>query len=65
MYICYRLIIKKNINMKKIFMLATAAFLVSGVAFSHDKGKGGKGKKACCQKGGGCCKDKSKSTAKM
>jgi uncharacterized protein YdeI (BOF family) len=52
--------------MKKIFMLATAAFLVSGVAFSHDKGKGRKGKKACCQKGGGCCKDKAKSsTAKM
>ncbi len=53
--------------MKKIFMLATAAFLVSGVAFSYDKGKGSKSKskKTCGQKSGGCCKDKSNSTAKM
>jgi hypothetical protein len=47
--------------MKKIFILATAAFLVSGVSFAQDK----KGEKSCCKKGSaGCCKDKAdKSTA--
>ncbi|CAN5281819.1 hypothetical protein BH09BAC2_BH09BAC2_02700 [soil metagenome] len=49
--------------MKKFFILATAAFLVSGVSFAHDGGKG-KGKKACCKKGGSCCKKKA-STANM
>jgi hypothetical protein len=51
--------------MKKIFMLATAAFLFTGAAFAHDGGKGKKGTKSCCKKGGGCCKDKKSSTAKM
>ena len=45
--------------MKKILMLATAALLVSGASFAHDK----KGDKKCCKKGGSCCKDKGK-TAK-
>lgn len=37
--------------MKKILMLATAAFLVSGVAFAHgDDKKCAKGKE-CCKKG--------------
>ena len=36
--------------MKKIFMLATAAFLVSGVAFSHDKAKAEKAKKRVATK---------------
>lgn len=45
--------------MKKIFILATAAFLVSGVSFAQDK-------KSCCKKGSAsCCKDKAdKSTVK-
>jgi len=54
--------------MKKLLMLATAAFLFTGVAFAHEgDGKGkAKGKKCC--KGGKCCKDKDKKdgkTAKM
>ena len=54
--------------MKKLLMLAVAAFLVSGVAFAHEgDGKGkAKGKKCC--KGGKCCKDNNKKdgkTAKM
>ena len=55
--------------MKKLLMLATAAFLISGVAFAQqgdgkEKGKE-KGKKCC--KGGKCCKDEKKAgkTAKM
>ena len=52
--------------MKKIFMLATAALLISGVSFGHDhKKKGSKGKKhSCCKNGASCSKDKEK-TAKM
>ncbi len=38
--------------MKKVFLLATAAFLVTGMAFAHD----GDGKK--CAKAKDCCKDK-------
>ncbi|HEY1019370.1 MAG TPA: hypothetical protein VGE25_10245 [Sediminibacterium sp.] len=38
--------------MKKLFVLATAAFLVTGMAFAHD----GDGKK--CAKAKDCCKDK-------
>lgn len=45
--------------MKKVFMLATAALLVSGVSFAHDGKKCGKGKK-CTKKEAGCCKDKDK-----
>jgi len=53
--------------MKKLLMLATAAFLVTGVAFAHEgdgKGKKAKGKK--CAKGGKCCegKDKAKKDGK-
>jgi hypothetical protein len=44
--------------MKKIFMLATAAFLVSGVAFAQDKTE----KK--CAKGKDCCKKDCKKDAK-
>jgi hypothetical protein len=50
--------------MKKILMLATAAFLVSGVSFAQDAKKVSKDKKASCKKSGGCCKDKGK-TAKL
>ncbi len=52
--------------MKKIFVLATAAFLVSGISFAEG-GKGGKKScgKACSKKASkDCCKDKAK-TAKM
>lgn len=47
--------------MKKLLVLATAAFLVTGVAFAGE-GKGkkecSKDKKECCKKGGkkSCCK---------
>jgi len=50
--------------MKKLLVLATAAFLVTGVAFAGE-GKDGKekkecskDKKECCKKGGkkSCCK---------
>jgi hypothetical protein len=50
--------------MKKILMLATAAFLVSGVAFAHDgdkvKGKE-KEKKTCTKANGKCCGKSEKS----
>ena len=37
-------------------MLATAAFLISGVAFAHgDKGKTKEKTKKTCTKGGKCC----------
>jgi len=56
--------------MKKLFLLATAALLVTGVAFA-DNGKKKTKKcakgKTCCTKstaGKSCCKDKAK-TAKM
>ena len=42
--------------MKKLLMLATAAFLVTGVAFAHEgKGKGKEKAKKTCTKGGKCC----------
>ncbi|MFT3931993.1 MAG: hypothetical protein QM726_00135 [Chitinophagaceae bacterium] len=43
--------------MKKLLMLATAAFLVSGVAFAHDgdKTKTKEKTKKHCTKGGKCC----------
>ncbi|MBL0357686.1 MAG: hypothetical protein IPP72_12745 [Chitinophagaceae bacterium] len=56
--------------MKKLFLLATAALLVTGVTFADcGKGKGKKCKKSssCCKKSGKkCCKkDKEESTTKM
>jgi hypothetical protein len=49
--------------MKKLFLLATAALLVSGVSFANtDKGKKkkcAKGK-SCCQKSKSCSKDSEK-----
>jgi hypothetical protein len=55
-------------NMKKLFLLATAALLVTGVTFADGgkKKKCAKGK-TCCKKDEAkkaCCKDKS-STVKM
>jgi hypothetical protein len=56
------------IEMKKVFLLATAALLVTGVTFA-DNGKKNKKKcakgKSCCQKTKSCCKDKESKTAKM
>ncbi|MEP7163470.1 MAG: hypothetical protein ABI741_02190 [Ferruginibacter sp.] len=53
--------------MKKVFLLATAAFLFTGVSFA-DGGKKGKkcakGKSCCSKSSKSCCKDKSK-TAKL
>jgi hypothetical protein len=49
--------------MKKLFVLATAAFFISGVAFAHDGDKGkqkDKGKKTNTKScGKDCCKKKS------
>ncbi len=51
--------------MKKIFMLATAAFLISGVAFANgDKGKTKEKAKKTCTKGGKCCDKDKESKAK-
>lgn len=54
--------------MKKLLMFATAALLVSGVAFaSTDKGKKkkcAKGK-SCCKKGGTPCKKDASKTTEM
>ena len=60
----YRLITIKFMIMKKVFMLATAALLVTGVTFAHDGGKKkGKGKKSCCANGKHCSKDEKKTAA--
>lgn len=59
--------------MKKLFYLATAALLFTGVSFAGD-GEGKKKKKCakgktCCKKDDkakkSCCKDKDSKTAKM
>ena len=54
--------------MKKIFLLATVAFLISGASFAEngkDKKKGKKGEKsACCSKSGKSC-GKTKTAASM
>ena len=54
--------------MKKLFMLATAALLISGAAFAEngkDKKKGKKGTKSeCCAKSGKSC-GKTKTAASM
>lgn len=55
--------------MKKMIVFATAAFLISGVAFAHE-GEKGKKKcegKECCKKdakGKECCKKEAKEAAK-
>ena len=54
--------------MKKLFLLATAAFLVTGVSFANtEKGKKKCGKsKSCCKKDSkSCCKKDKSGTAKM
>ena len=49
--------------MKKIVMLAMAAFLVSGVSFAQDK-KCEKGKSCCSKKGSTVSKEKASKKAK-
>jgi len=53
--------------MKKLLMLATAAFLITGVAFAQEGAGKGKAKGKKCCKDGKCCKDSKKDgkTAKM
>ncbi|MEO6730398.1 MAG: hypothetical protein ABIN01_04220 [Ferruginibacter sp.] len=52
--------------MKKVFLLATAALLVTGVTFADNgkKKKGAKGKTCSKAETGSCCHGKSK-TAKL
>ncbi len=58
----------KLFSMKKLLVLATAAFLVTGVAFAGDgkEKKCDKNKKECCKKGGkkSCCKKDGKKEEK-
>ncbi len=50
--------------MKKMLILATAAFLISGSSFALDNGKKkAKAKKANCSKSKSCCKDKGKTAS--
>jgi hypothetical protein len=59
--------------MKKVFLLATAAMMVTGIAFAGgDKGKKkkcAKGKTCCAKEAKAetkaCCKDKAEKTAKL
>jgi len=51
--------------MKKVFLLAVSALLITGVTFADNGKKHKKGAKSCCKKGGGCCKGKEKTTAKL
>lgn len=41
--------------MKKLWVLAMAAFLVTGTAFAHEGKDGKKTDKSCCKKGSGSC----------
>ncbi|MEO5889980.1 MAG: hypothetical protein ABIQ31_06975 [Ferruginibacter sp.] len=55
--------------MKKVFLLATAALLVTGITFADNgkkKNKGAKGKTCCSKNEKSCKKDKDKTkTAKI
>ena len=53
--------------MKKVFLLATVALLLTGVSFADNgknKKKSAKGKGSCTHSGKSCCNDKMK-TVKM
>lgn len=50
--------------MKKLLMIATAAFLISGVAFAHDGDKKKDKEKKSCSKDGKCCEKKASTNAK-
>lgn len=41
--------------MKKVLMLLTAAFLISGISYANTGDKGKAKAKKCCTKGGKCC----------
>jgi hypothetical protein len=52
--------------MKKVFLLATAAFLFTGVTFANDVNKNKKKKSGkSCTKGGACCHKSKDKTAKL
>lgn len=55
--------------MKKLFILATAAFMISGAAFAdggkNKKKKCAKGKSCCTKTAKSCCKDKAEKTAQL
>jgi hypothetical protein len=71
----FSLLNTKPKSMKKIFLLATAALMVTGVTFANNEGKTKKKKcakgKTCCSKDKStaekksCCKDKADKTVKM
>jgi hypothetical protein len=47
--------LKKAIHMKKVLMLLTAAFLISGISYANTGDKGKAKAKKCCTKSGKCC----------
>lgn len=54
--------------MKKVFLLATAALMVTGIAFADNgkkknKKKCAKGKSCCTKTAKSCCKDKAKTVS--
>ncbi|MEO6405290.1 MAG: hypothetical protein ABIY51_00425 [Ferruginibacter sp.] len=55
--------------MKKLFLFATAAVMISGASFAEGgkekKKKCAKGKSCCTKTAKSCCKDKAETTAKM
>ena len=51
--------------MKKVFMLTTAALLVTGISFANDGGKKKSSKAKTCKKGGSCCKHYKEKTAQL
>jgi hypothetical protein len=56
------IIIPKTDIMRKVFLLATATLLFTGVGFAQDSGK--KTKDCCKKEGKACCKKESKSCCK-
>lgn len=51
--------------MKKVFLLATAALLFTGVSFADHVKKGKKCSKSCCKKSGKSCGKEKDKTAKI
>ena len=51
--------------MKKLWVLAMAAFLVTGTAFAHEGKDGKKCDKSCSKKGANCCSKDKKETKEV
>ncbi|WP_026768342.1 hypothetical protein [Asinibacterium sp. OR53] len=51
--------------MKKLWVLAIAAFLVTGTAFAQESKDGKKCGKSCCKKGSNCCSKDKKETKEV